>query len=429
MTVGIFKTANRRLWRNKARSFLTIMAIFVGSMTVMLIFAINNGVSRFIDEQTRNLGGEEYIMITPGSNASALTSVLTGTNNLTEYSSRDNFFTAAQVQEIKNLPGIDAKNFYAPKTLQNTSAYLTSNQTKKKFNFTYTTLLSEDYDIAMGYGELPRPDTDAYEIVLQSGMAEVLGFASDEAALGEPLKIVYQNPYSRRYRTFVARIVGITSANIATINQPIISTALEMAIYNFYTEYAPDSQKGQIYYIKTRVDLSKTTMQELQQTLAEKGFYSTTVNDMMGEMRGFFEIVVKLLMVLGWITLITSAIGVVNTLLISVEERTREIGLNKALGMSSLKIFANFSAEAISLGFWGVTFGIIVAMIAGNFINDFAHQAGGFLEMFPTFELCQFAFNDIVVVGLIVMAIAFLAGTIPAARAARKNPIDALRYE
>ncbi len=163
--------------------------------------------------------------------------------------------------------------------------------------------------------------------------------------------------------------------------------------------------------------------------MAEKGFYSTTVNDMMGEMRGFFEIVVKLLMVLGWITLITSAIGVVNTLLISVEERTREIGLNKALGMSSLKIFANFSAEAISLGFWGVTFGIIVAMIAGNFINDFAHQAGGFLEMFPTFELCQFAFNDIVVVGLIVMAIAFLAGTIPAARAARKNPIDALRYE
>lgn len=76
MTVGIFKTANRRLWRNKARSFLTITAIFVGSMTVMLIFAINNGVSRFIDEQTHNLGGEEYILITPGSNASSLTNLL-----------------------------------------------------------------------------------------------------------------------------------------------------------------------------------------------------------------------------------------------------------------------------------------------------------------------------------------------------------------
>lgn len=429
MTIGVFKTANRRLWRNKARSFLTIMAIFVGSMTVMLIFAINNGVSNFINEQTHNLGGEEYIMITPGSNASSLTNLLAGTNNLTEYSAQNNFFTASQVQEIKDLPGIDAKNFYAPKTLQNTSAYLTSNQTKKKFNFTYTTLLSEDYDIAMGFGQLPDPNTDAYEIVLQSGMAELLGFASDEAALGEPLRIVYQNPYSRRYRTFVARIAGVASANIATISQPIISTALENAIYNFYTEYAPESAKGQIYYIKTRVDLSKTTMKELQQLLAQKGYYGTTVNDMMGEMRGFFEIVVRLLMVLGWITLITSAIGVVNTLFISVEERTREIGLDKALGMSSFKIFMNFSAEAISLGFWGVLLGIIASLITGNAINDIAHQAGGFLEIFPTFELCQFAFSDIVLVGLIVMAIAFLAGTIPAARAARKSPIDALRYE
>ena len=150
---------------------------------------------------------------------------------------------------------------------------------------------------------------------------------------------------------------------------------------------------------------------------------------MMGEMRGFFEIVVRLLMILGWITLITSAIGVVNTLFISVEERTREIGLDKALGMSSMKIFINFSAEAVSLGFWGVVLGIIASLISGNIINDMAHQAGGFLEMFPTFELCQFAFNDIVLVGLIVMAIAFSAGTVPATRAARKNPIDALRYE
>lgn len=427
--MGVIKTANRRLLRHKMRSFLTIMAIFVGSVTVMLIFAVNNGVSSYIEEQTRNLGGEEYIMITPGSNASSVANLLAGTNNLTEYSSKNNSFTEAQVQMIKNLPGIDSKNFYAPKTLQNTSAYLTSNQTSKRFNFTYTTLLSEDYDIAMGYGELPKPDTDAYEIVLQSGMAEVLGFESDELAIGEPLKIVYQNPYSRRYRTFVAKIVGVTSANIATISQPIISTALEDAIYEFYTEYAPESQKGQIYYIKTRVDLSKTTMAELQKTLAEKGFYSTTVNDMMGEMRGFFELVVRLLMILGWITLITSAIGIINTILISVEERTREIGLNKALGMSSFSIFMNFSAEAILLGFWGVTLGIIASLIAGNIINDVAHQANGFLEMLPTFQLCQSSFSDIVMVGLIVIFIAFLAGTIPAARAARKNPIDALRYE
>ena len=110
-----------------------------------------------------------------------------------------------------------------------------------------------------------------------------------------------------------------------------------------------------------------------------------------------------------------------------MQERTREIGLDKALGMSSAKVFLGFSAEAIMLGFWGSVIGIVAAFVVGNVANAVAHQS--FLQDFPTFELVIFKPEAMLVIVGIIMLIAFLAGTLPARKAAKKNPIDALRYE
>ena len=113
----------------------------------------------------------------------------------------------------------------------------------------------------------------------------------------------------------------------------------------------------------------------------------------------------------------------------AVHERTREIGLDKALGMSSAHVFLSFSLEAIMLGFWGSVFGIVMSVIIGNIANAAFHASGGFLESFPTFHLVVYTIQDIISVTILIMVIAFLAGTLPARRAAHKNPIDALRYE
>ena len=125
--------------------------------------------------------------------------------------------------------------------------------------------------------------------------------------------------------------------------------------------------------------------------------------------------------------LFRSAFGIVNTLLMSVQERTREIGLMKAMGMSNSRVFALFSLEAAFIGFLGSAIGVLVAIVLGLPLSS--ALAAGPLAGLAGLNLLIFQPASIVGVIVLIVVIAFLAGTLPARRAARKTPIDALRYE
>jgi len=127
------------------------------------------------------------------------------------------------------------------------------------------------------------------------------------------------------------------------------------------------------------------------------------------------------------IALLAAGFGIVNTLLMSVQERTREIGLMKAMGMSGGRIYALFSVEAVFIGFLGSAIGALGAMGAGAVANVILAET--VIADLQGLEVLIFAPIPMLTVVLLVMGIAFLAGTIPARRAARQNPITALRYE
>jgi putative ABC transport system permease protein len=152
-----------------------------------------------------------------------------------------------------------------------------------------------------------------------------------------------------------------------------------------------------------------------------------TVDDQVGMVKNFFDAIITVFTIFGGIALLAASIGIINTLFMSVQERTREIGLMKAMGLSRGKIFTMFSFEAIMLGFWGSVVGISVAYIAGTIANRVAIET--FLSDLPGFTLVVFDITNLIVIVLVVMTIAFLAGTLPARRAANKDPIEALRYE
>lgn len=223
--------------------------------------------------------------------------------------------------------------------------------------------------------------------------------------------------------------MGVQAPGVVAVNGAIISRALEDAMFAEGTKYYPAEQKELAYAVQTRFDNEKYTEDEIKAILKENGFYGLTVSDMMGMIRTFFDVIMIVFTIFGGIALLAASIGIINTLLMSVEERTREIGLDKALGMSSAKIFLEFAIEAIALGFWGSAFGVVVAMGIGSVVNVAVHAPGGFLESFPTFNLFEFTPGNIIPIILVVMFIALLAGTAPAWKAAHKNPIDALRYE
>jgi len=151
------------------------------------------------------------------------------------------------------------------------------------------------------------------------------------------------------------------------------------------------------------------------------------VEDKLGMFRAVINGIVWILNTSAVVALLAAGLGIVNTLLMSVQERTREIGLMKAMGMGGGRVFGLFSLEAVFIGFLGATLGAVAGVTVGSFASR--ALAGGLLAGLPGLSLFAFEAGKVLLIVLSVMVIAFLAGTMPAVRAARKDPITALRHE
>lgn len=161
--------------------------------------------------------------------------------------------------------------------------------------------------------------------------------------------------------------------------------------------------------------------------LADNDLSGQTVADQLGVVQTVINGIIAVLSAFAVIALVAASFGIINTLMMSVQERTREIGLMKAMGLSNPRVFALFSLEAVVIGFLGSALGALVAIALGTGISAVASQA--LLSQLPGLTILLFEPANVVGVILGIMVIAFVSGVLPAARAARKNPIDALRYE
>jgi putative ABC transport system permease protein len=121
--------------------------------------------------------------------------------------------------------------------------------------------------------------------------------------------------------------------------------------------------------------------------------------------------------VIGFITLIGAAIGLMNIMLVSVSERTKEVGLIKAIGGKSKMVRRQFLLEAIIISLLGAFFGIILGIMVGNLFSKVLNT--GFVVPW------NWVLYGIVICTLVGLA----AGSYPAWKAGKLNPIDALRYE
>lgn len=431
--LDILKTANQNLLRNKLRSFLTILAIFIGSFTIISNTAIQAGVNSFIDNQVDSYGGDGFITIASADTLEALSGLLgASSDEPQEYDPNKNQTSATpiteeQVAEIKKLDSINADSV---QTLNSVSVtYVTSDQTDKKFLLEASSLPPGDINIDTVAGTKPDRNAAEHQITLPPNYAKVLGFNSDEDIIGKQITLAVQDPILLTIKDFTATVVGVQAPGIVTQNSAIVNTSLGKAIHDENTKYYPEEQKNTIYTLTAEFDYKNYSGDEVKDQLKEIGLTGMTVADIVGSVKSFFDIVITVFNIFGIIALLAAAIGIINTLFMSVQERTREIGLDKALGMSSTKVFFTFSCEAIFLGFWGSLLGIAMSMVAGFSANAVFHSEGGFLEGFPTFQLVEYTPINIIMIVALIMFIAFLAGTLPALKAARKNPIDALRYE
>jgi putative ABC transport system permease protein len=166
----------------------------------------------------------------------------------------------------------------------------------------------------------------------------------------------------------------------------------------------------------------------VQDKLIEKGFIVVALSKTVDQARKIFQGVQAVLAVFGGIALIVSAIGMFNTMTVTLLERTNEIGIMRTIGAAPKDVQTLFLMEAIVVGFLGGVVGILIGVIIGfgiNFLmNSIAVRFGGAAMSLFSFPLGFLAF----ITGFSCI-VGFITGIFPARRAASLNPLDAIRYK
>lgn len=425
----IVRGANSNLLRNKGRSFLTILAIFIGSFTIIMTTGVNNGVNTYIDKQMNSAGGEGYLEIM---RTSTTTSGLSGmSNEVQEYSAEDEsmaslIITSKDIDKIRAVDGVESVKMWA--MLQ--ADYVTSPNTDKKFTIEVSTLPSDTINLDMAAGRAVDIDSATPEIVIADKYVKPLGFSSNEDAVGKKVKIAVTNQISGEMSEVELTISGVTNPSVIGMGRSWVNDRGSHALSDRVLAGMPAEYRNQSYFAMAQLKddwLSDEKTQQVKDDLKDMGFTAMTVEDQVGMVKTFFDAVTMILTIFGVIALLAASIGIINTLFMAVQERTREIGLMKAMGLGRGKIFTMFSWEAVMLGFWGAALGVGLAYLIKVIINPIAAET--FLSGLPGFTLIEFNPVTLTVIVAIVMTIGFLAGTLPARRASKKDPIEALRYE
>lgn len=423
-TWDLIRTANRNLFRNKLRTSLTVLAIFVGSFTLTMTNGVGDGMHDYVESQVKNIEGDRAVIVRrkierPNGPARAGApqeyKESSGNEDELDFDPNSMVLTGPQIESA--VRGLDGVQSVTPR--YNFKGEFITIDGQKKYKADLASL-SEGIQAKTEAGRsLDGPN----QIVIPIGLARA--FDPQVANLvGKTAAVGYKLP-DGSIKTVDLEIVGVATKGFMTNRSSFVDTETARRLHEEQkTEPGPDKFIAFTIQMQTN-DAAK--IDAIKKALAEKGFEAETIAD--NDKRtydaiGIFKTGMNLF---AMVALLAASFGIINTLVIAVMERTKEIGLQKALGMGRVKIFAIFSLESVLIGFWGAVLGALGGIAAGLITNKVLVTA--YAESFEGFSLFAFKPLSIAMIILLVCAIAFVAGVMPAIRASRLNPIESLRYE
>ncbi|NVY96388.1 ABC transporter permease [Lactobacillus sp. DCY120] len=417
----ILNSAVGNLWHNKGRTILTVIAVVIGALTLGFTLGIRNGVNDYVNKQVGNIGNKDQLMIYMKYDQAAASGSKPQKYDPEKNTAQDNTLKAKDVAVIKKQK--ELKNI---QPLKDAGVDYIQGKNHSKYVFNATPPLGIEYDLKVGR-QVATKGT-AKEVLISEGYVKALGYKNSKQALGKTVSLTATGKATQKHVTFKAKIVGVRNPSLIGGSQSVFSQGLTDVIVKVNQEGLPE--KLQESYMDVTAEVKNPTdarINRVKANLAKKGYTAETFQDSVNQLRQVVNSVTGVLMVFGAIALIAASFGIINTLFMSVRDRTREIGLMKALGLSRTKVFLIFSFESILIGFIGSVVGLLAAIGLGKIANPMAAKT--FLKGLDGFTLVQFNWSSLILITVIICLIAFLAGTLPARRAAKLDPITALRYE
>jgi ABC-type antimicrobial peptide transport system permease subunit len=426
--LDLVRTAASNTFRSKLRTTLTVLALFVGAFTLTITTALGAGVSDYVTKQVASLGAGDVFLVTKASATAttgsgpekydpATSTAANGASNPLTGSA--GALTDANIAALKRVDGLTD---VGPISAISIDWIRGPGSDRYQFSIAPTSSIAES-DLAAGV-QLDASASE-HQITLPEDYVEPLGFRGAENAVDTKVTIGFTDVIGDPH-TITATIVGVSNTSLlnsgAGGNASLVDAIAEQQKAG---SNAPNRYQAAIAHFAPGAD--PATISRLKGRIAGQGMTAQTIEDQLGIVQTVISGITGVLNAFAFIALLAAAFGIVNTLLMSVQERTREIGLMKAMGMSNGRVFALFSIEAAIIGLLGSVLGVLVAVLVGLPLN--AALGSGPLSGLAGLHLLLFQPAGVLSVIALIVVIAFLAGTLPARRASRKTPIDALRYE
>ncbi|HEY8992375.1 MAG TPA: ABC transporter permease [Candidatus Microsaccharimonas sp.] len=455
-TLDIIRRAGRSLGNAKTRTILTSLAIAVGAFTIAISLAAGEGARQYADKLIGSNVNPQVLFVVKDK---ALFQQGTQTG-LSTYDTSTGTTTSGVT--IKEMTQADIDKLTARTDVENVTPiysprvkYVTFEGNAQKFSGTvssYDTSIIND----AAHGTLPKLGTQlgVDEVVLPSSFADTLiaqkvvaqpqdligkhvvmtiaaatvqptadqvteAFASG----GQAAVIALTQPKTKDISLKIVALTKQSATALSGSNAFQISSTQARQIAEYTTQGTDAFQKyvGVTMLAKPGVDPAK-----VKADLESQGYAPQTAKDLQSLIFTIVNTLQGIVLGFGVIALIASVFGIVNTQYISVLERTREIGLMKALGMRGRHVSRLFQFEAAWIGFLGGTIGAVIAVVAGTLLNPVITKA---LDLGDGTYLLIFQPIPVVIMIIGLMLIAMLAGYFPARKASKLDPIEALRTE
>ncbi len=406
----IFVIPWRTLVRNKMRSFLTSLGIIIGIASVIMIMSIGAGASSLVFNQIKGIGSN-LIGILPGAALdSGQPSATLGVNVTT--------LTADDIKAVqKQLPEIEAATAYIRGVAN--IAWQNRSTDSSFVGVTANYIQVEEAKVISGRFLTTEEEEEVVRVAILGSQVKEDLFGNQDP-LNEKIKVnketftvigVMEPRGSAGFQNQDDQIfISLTTAQKLMLGVNHISFARAKIAEGTNIDVALDEVKK---ILRERHDINSTEEDDFTAESADKAL--DTLKNITNALNYFLAAVAA-------VSLLVGGIGVMNIMLVAVTERTREIGLRKAVGAKSADISQQFLAETFILsaagGFIGIAFGVLISLLVSLAANGLGYDWDFVVPPFSVFLAVVFTF---------LVAIVF--GWYPAKKAAKLKPIEALRYE